>query len=82
MTEDIAQELRTYFDPNATDVTRQLLNRAADEIVRLREQVAYSDVTRGKEIERLRAALEQSAKLAELYGTTSAKEIANALRGG
>jgi hypothetical protein len=28
MTEDIAQELRTYFDPNATDVTRQLLNRS------------------------------------------------------
>jgi hypothetical protein len=78
MTEDIAQELRTYFDPNATNVTRQLLNRAADEIVRLREQVAYNDVTRGKEIERLRTALEQSAKLAEL----AAKEIANALRGG
>ena len=71
MTEDIAQELRTYFDPNATNVTRQLLNRAA-----------YNDVTRGKEIERLRAALEQSAKLAESYGTTAAKEIANALRGG
>ena len=53
MTEDIAQELRTYFDPNATNVTRQLLNRAADEIVRLREQVAYN-ITRGKEIERLR----------------------------
>ena len=48
MTEDIAQELRTYFDPNATNVTRQLLNRAADEIVRLCEQVAYNDVLAAK----------------------------------
>ena len=76
---DLLEELH-FASNGALPATGQLFDRAAAEIVRLRAERGDYDLRCHSELQRLRDVIENSAQLAEKYGTPEARHIADELR--